>query len=395
MSAVAAPIYLPGGASVCLILTALVIGSWILGRVLRGQVRLDDSRVVAAAVALMATAIIAFAAGQYPWFPVPSAPMRAQVGGLLMFLLSAGLFLAVGHEVRSVALLQRLTWLFIALGGIVALLQFLPEPWLLRLDPVIHSETVGSAFWIWLVAMSWSQALCNRALLWPVRTAALAVGLLALVRGFVAFDWVSGWLPPLVALGTIVALRFPRIAIGSALLGIAPALMASQPAMAQILQGESYSWASRLEAWRIVWRMIENNPLIGFGPANYNHYAVLFPIWGWWVRFNSHNQYLDLLLQTGLIGLLAFCWFAFEALRLGLRLRPRLPEGFAPAYVVGALGGLAGMLVSGMLADWIIPFTYNIGLKGFRSSLLCWFFLGGLLSLRRTLQFSNRRVSCD
>ena len=43
------------------------------------------------------------------------------------------------------------------------------------------------------------------------------------------------------------------------------------------------------------------------------------------------------------------------------------------------------MLVSGMLADWIIPFAYNIGLRGFRSSLLFWFFLGGLVSLRRMI----------
>jgi len=254
---------------------------------------------------------------------------------------------------------------------------------LLRLDRVIHSETVGSAFWTWLVAMSWSQVLCNPALRWPARLGAASIGALALARGLVTFDWVSGWLPPFVALGVIVALRFPRITLGASLLGIAPALVLTQPAMAMLLAGESYSWTSRLEAWRIVWRMLESNPLLGFGPANYNHYAILFPIWGWWVRFNSHNQYLDLLLQTGVIGLLAFAWFAFEAVRLGLRLRTHLAEGFARAYVVGALGGLAGTLVAGMLADWIIPFAYNIGMKGFRSSLLFWMFLGGLLSLRR------------
>jgi hypothetical protein len=47
------------------------------------------------------------------------------------------------------------------------------------------------------------------------------------------------------------------------------------------------------------------------------------------------------------------------------------------------VAGLAGSLVSGLLADWIIPFTYNIGVRGFRSSLLFWVFLGGLLALKR------------
>ena len=38
--------------------------------------------------------------------------------------------------------------------------------------------------------------------------------------------------------------------------------------------------------------------------------------------------------------------------------------GFAQAYVYGALGGLAGMVVAGMLGDWVLPFFYNVGLAG-------------------------------
>ena len=42
-------------------------------------------------------------------------------------------------------------------------------------------------------------------------------------------------------------------------------------------------------------------------------------------------------------------------------------------------------LAAGMLGDWIIPFYYNGGVLGFRSSLLFWVFLGGALALRRML----------
>jgi len=66
-----------------------------------------------------------------------------------------------------------------------------------------------------------------------------------------------------------------------------------------------------------------------------------------------------------------------------MRLRWRVPAGFARAYVIGVMGGLAGSLVAALLADWIIPFAYNIGLRGFRSSVLFWFFLGGLLAIKR------------
>ncbi len=46
--------------------------------------------------------------------------------------------------------------------------------------------------------------------------------------------------------------------------------------------------------------------------------------------------------------------------------------------------GLAGTLAAGMLADWVLPFVYNIGLTGFRASALGWLFLGGLVTMEHT-----------
>ena len=70
----------------------------------------------------------------------------------------------------------------------------------------------------------------------------------------------------------------------------------------------------------------------------------------------------------------------------------RVPEGFAKAYVVGALGGLVGMLVAGGLVDWILPFVYNIGFTGFRASILPWIFLGGLISIEQ-IYFGNSALN--
>ena len=88
----------------------------------------------------------------------------------------------------------------------------------------------------------------------------------------------------------------------------------------------------------------------------------------------------------GLLGLACFLWFSGEAARLGWKLKHSTPPGFAQAYVYGALGGLAGTLAAGTLADWILPFTYNIGLTGFRASMLGWMFLGGLVSVEQILR---------
>jgi hypothetical protein len=43
----------------------------------------------------------------------------------------------------------------------------------------------------------------------------------------------------------------------------------------------------------------------------------------------------------------------------------------------------AGALAIMFIADWILPFVYNIGFAGFQASVLIWLFLGGLVVLSR------------
>jgi O-antigen ligase len=226
--------------------------------------------------------------------------------------------------------------------------------------------------------------LLNSALSPVGRCWALLVGSSGLAWTLViSFDWASGWFPSLIAFGVVLFIRFPRTVLGGALLLITPALIKAADIWNGIMTNESYSWMTRVEAWNVVLDMVQHNPWLGFGPANYFSYARSFPILGYNIRFNSHNNYVDLLAQTGVIGLLAFAWVAFEAFRLSVVLYRHSSDGFARAYAAGAVAGLVGTLASGMLADWIVPFAYNVGLPGFRSSLLFWFFLGGLLALRR------------
>lgn len=51
-------------------------------------------------------------------------------------------------------------------------------------------------------------------------------------------------------------------------------------------------------------------------------------------------------------------------------------SGLEQAYVNACLAGLAGSLAAAMLGDWFLPFVYNIGIAGFRASVLGWLFLG-------------------
>nr|NIM04092.1 hypothetical protein [Armatimonadota bacterium]NIO95573.1 hypothetical protein [Armatimonadota bacterium] len=48
-----------------------------------------------------------------------------------------------------------------------------------------------------------------------------------------------------------------------------------------------------------------------------------------------------------------------------------------------------------MFGDWVLPFVYNIGLRGMRSSILGWLFLGGVLALEAITQRAGSAASSD
>jgi hypothetical protein len=132
------------------------------------------------------------------------------------------------------------------------------------------------------------------------------------------------------------------------------------------------------------------------GFANYYWYTPLFPIRGWRVSFNSHSQFVDLIAEVGYIGLLAFLWMFWEFGRLSWNLTKQLPEGFARAYAYGVLAGLCATMISAFLGDWVLPFVYNVGLAGFRASILPWIFVGGLIGLEQIyMHKSDRSLEMD
>jgi hypothetical protein len=369
-------------------LAVAVCGVALIRLLGRNRAPASRSSVALATLALMVVASFSFIWGQYPWLPASPAPLPAQIGGLGIFLLSGGLLLVVGRTVTTLAQLQRLTWVFIASGSAAVVLVTTAELTPLPLgNAVVTPESLGSAFWVWLTSLALGQALVNDHLSKGTRIALLLVSGLTLFRGLaLAFSWVSGWLPPLVAVAVILLLRYPRTIIGFAVLALAPALAIGGIAFGELMVGENYSWMTRAEALSVMGQLIEHSPLLGFGPANYYHYTLLFPILGWYVNFSSHNNYVDIVAQVGLVGLFAFAWLTVSALYVGIRQWSRAGRDFTGAYLAGAVGGIAGTLVSGLLADWFLPFVYNIGFRGFRSSLLFWVFLGGLVALDRMMR---------
>ncbi|MCL4507644.1 MAG: hypothetical protein M1140_16730 [Chloroflexi bacterium] len=358
----------------------------------RHDIRLLPSRTNLPLLIFLVVVLLSFGVGQLPWFVVSAAPIRAQLGGLAIFILSISAFLLTSHLVNDQRWLERLTWLFLALaafyiaGRIVPLLSGITSK-------LYTPSAVGSLFWTWLVALAFSQAVYNRHLrpVWRV-CLILLVSMTFFVGMTRDIGWTSGWAPALVTLAVILLVGSPRLGVALVLAGVVIVLLMPQVVTDLLVVGDnSYSALTRAEAWNILLRIVEVSPILGLGPANYYWYTPLYSILGYHVNFNSHNNYIDLVAQLGLAGLVCFLWFSWEVGKLGWQLRSRVPEGFAKAYVYGAIGGLAGTLVAGMLGDWVLPFVYNIGFAGFRASVLAWLFLGGLVALGR-ITHSNGKM---
>lgn len=371
------PDVLPQGITPTMLLIPTVTIIWILDIVLnRKSAELLSSRIVWSMIALVFVFTISFIAGQLKWIDfAQSAPLDAQVGGYGIYVLSILACLVSAYLIRDLVWLKAIVWGFFIFGIIYVFGVTLPG--LNQLTRALYTA-IGGLFWIWFVSLLGGQLLFNRKLSPVVRWIFIVVLLLSLYTLLVRkFEDKSGWLPVLACLGVLIYLRSWRLGVFIAVLTVLGGIGFS----ATVIDSESYSLSTRFEAWTILAEIIKASPIIGLGFANYYWITPLFPIRGYAVSFNSHNNFVDIIAQTGLAGLLLFLWFFWEIGVMAWNFRKKVTDDFSKGYVNGAIAGLIGTLVIGMLGDWLLPFLYNIGLNGFGSSILGWFFLGGLIAL--------------
>jgi hypothetical protein len=276
-------------------------------------------------------------------------------------------------------------WVYLALFLAMVLGRLVPELDRLAWE-LVTSGGDGSLTWTWVAALATAQA-CNPALHWRLRVVlGAAVAALLIYAVGEAREWVSGWLPSLVAVAVVLGSTWPRLAAAAMIAGAAGALFNLPRVLRHVMWGDNrYSLATRFDAGRILAEITAANPLTGLGPSNYYHATPLFEIRGYHVHFSSHSNYIDLIAQTGVIGLACLLWWCWLLAREGWRVRASAPAGFPRSYAHAALGGLAGTLTAAALGDWMLPFVYNVSLDGLRSSLPAFLFLGGLVGLGRSL----------
>jgi O-antigen ligase len=379
--------------NITLLLVMLLLASWLVKMLVFDKLfSVLPSRAIYAALAFSLSVLLSFGFGQLPWYPTKAASLFAQLGQVLLMVMSAGAFILSASRLTSSRWLKWMVFSFIILGGIYAIGFSVPS---LRqyVNRIFQRAVLDSMFWTWLAVLSFGQAWLNTKLKPSIR------GLFALVSAASIYtvlvtkqSWVSGWFPTAIGIFLMLFLKKPKFAVVSAFLFIAAISIRFQLIQNYLFVGDNeYSLLTRVEAWKILFEIIGQNPVFGVGPANYYFYTPFYNILGYSVKFNSHNNYIDLLAQVGLLGTGTFIWWLVEIARTGFNLIKRELEPFEHAYAISALGGLAATLVAAFLGDWIIPFIYNVGMDGFRSSGLAWIFMGALVFLQfKTSKFRGQ-----
>jgi hypothetical protein len=372
----------PSGLNMATVMVGMMLGLWIMDMfVVQRYFSFIRSSVMVPIITFLIITVIAFCMGQIPWFVFArQAPLTAQAGGFAIFILSIGGMLLAAHLIKNERWLKIIVWIFIGLSVPYMIARTLQASFIVNL---YHwGFGAQSMFWTWLAALTFGQIVYNNKLSRSTRWLLIFFVLLTLYVAVIqGFEWKSGWVPPAIAIAILLGIRYKKLVIYA----IPFLALAAIYITYKLIGTDEYSWGTRNDAWRIILEISHVSPLLGMGFANYYWYTPLFSIRGWHVSFNSHSQFVDLIAQTGYLGLIGFLWMFFAIGRLSFKLGNRLSDGFARAYSFGVFAGLVATLVAGYLGDWILPFVYNVGLPGFRASILPWIFMGAVIGIEQML----------
>jgi O-antigen ligase len=302
-----------------------------------------------------------------------------QVASLLTFYASLGAALLIGNFARTEARLRYIFWIFIGLGTLMTLTQLLHIPQTFLSDRGLWG--------LWTVLPAFCYLLFQPQARWYVRLGLLGIIALNLYQtAIVNLQWKSGWVPTLVGLYIVVFLRSKKWFAVILMISLLGAFVARE-SLIEITQAEEAEGADeRIGMWEINLRIIGDHWLLGTGPAGYAvYYMTYYPD----DARSSHNNYLDIIAQFGVVGSVTWLWLAIAGALEGLRQIRTTPPGFLNVLALTATSGWLAAQFSMFFGDWVLPFAYNQTITGFKYTVYSWIFLGALIAIRSIQESSH------
>ncbi|HAJ37848.1 MAG TPA: hypothetical protein DCL15_19435 [Chloroflexi bacterium] len=366
-----------------MVVALLLVVPWLLSMLFgKPPTRLRPSSVNRPLLTFVAVSIIAYFWSLifrdpilYVWSSFPVVQVAALVVNTLLPLT----LLYVANQVSEVKWLRYLVGILIAVGVLSLTFYFLAP----RIGDLFFYRGTRGLFSMWVAVFAYGLALFHKGLKRWQRGLLLLLVAVLVYRYFVeGRSWVSGWLPMGVACMVLTWMRSRRLFWTMTVIGLLYFALNFDFYYQNIVvsEEEGGSGTGRVELWMRNLTHVVNHPLFGMGPAGYAPYNMTYHRED---ARSTHNNYFDLLAQTGVIGFAVFLWMITQLWKVGRRTVRRwaLTDSFETAYAAAAFSGLIGMLVGMMLGDWALPFAYNETIAGFDNAVLTWVFLGGVVAL--------------
>jgi O-antigen ligase len=203
-----------------------------------------------------------------------------------------------------------------------------------------------------------------------------AASFLAVVGTFARSIWLSfGAAIPLFAFtrgrrtGLIVTAAL-FIAVSAGILTV-PAIRFRVESIVDISQNET-----RLNLWKTSLRIAEDHPVTGVGEDNWDYVFDRYRVDGYYDTIvHPHNDYLTVLVSSGVPGLLAFLAIWGVTLTVGFRASLHSSDARLRAIALGSTFSVVGLLVAGIFQNYYGTFINCLG----------WWFVTGLLFAARAL----------
>lgn len=298
-----------------------------------------------------------------------------QTASALTMIMLPGAFLLVANHINDLKLFKVMVNIMLVAGvvAVIGRLGFMP----------VGLVNDSGLFTMWVVSLSVALAFFQDDLSWKWR------GLLLVLAGaWIYFrfgrqiTWLAGWLPAFAVLGVLIFMRSKKMLLIAIALVVVLIVTNTSYLEATFANENDESGGTRMAAWEVNWRVTGKHLLFGTGPAGYAaYYMSYYPN----EAMATHNNIIDILAQTGLVGLTLCLWFFFRLAWLGYKLCLRLKgrRDFTEALANAAFAGTVGCIMMMIFGDWLFPFTYTQTIAGFDYVVYSWLFMGAILVVDR------------
>jgi len=125
---------------------------------------------------------------------------------------------------------------------------------------------------------------------------------------------------------------------------------------------------TRLNLWRTSIHMSIDSPWIGIGEDNFDYYFDRYKVEGYYdVTVHPHNDYLTVLVSSGIPGLIAFLSLWFVIIQAGFKTQKYSSTPFVKELALGSTLAIIGFMIGGLFQNYYGTFANCWG----------WWLMGG------------------